>query len=428
MRLVPVTNSQKSSDPRLYYKAFVGAKPARSNWRINTMSDSLPSVTTEREWAAFAAIDWADQKHFWRLVPADSQHAEQGEWDNTPEAVEVWATALERRFGGRPIAVCLEQKRRALVYMLAKYAHLVLFPVHPTTAARYRETFCTSGAKSDPSDSASLLDLLVRHRERLSPLQPDTTETRLLQFLVERRREVVDEKTAQSNRLTDCLKLYFPQILRWFDDVASPLVGALLERWPSLQDLRRAHPGTLSKFFHEQNCRGEERIHERIAQLVADHPEAPLFDSLPGAGKALVPRLIVAFGTRRERYESAYQMQCYSGIAPVKEASGKTEWVHFRFTCPKFLRQTFHEFAGHSIGKSEWAKAYYEHLTKDEKKSHHAAVRSLAYKWIRIIFRCWKDGKPYDEQVYQNSLRRRGSLLGGALSSATAVGWKAVAG
>src|SRR5664280_2923095 len=184
-----------------------------------------------------------------------------------PEAVEVWATALERRFGGRPIAVCLEQKRGALVYMLAKYAHLVLFPVHPTTAARYRETFCTSGAKADPSDTASLLDLLVRHRERLRPLEPDTAQTRLLQLLVEQRREVVDQKTAQSNRLTDCLKLYFPQILRWFDDVASPLVGALLERWPSLQDLRRAHPGTLSKFFHEQNCRGEERIHERIAAI-----------------------------------------------------------------------------------------------------------------------------------------------------------------
>ena len=82
------------------------------------MSESLPSVTTEREWAAFAAIDWAGQKHFWRLVSADSRHAEQGALDNTPEAVEVWATALERRFGGRPIAVCLEQKRGAVVYML----------------------------------------------------------------------------------------------------------------------------------------------------------------------------------------------------------------------------------------------------------------------------------------------------------------------
>ena len=102
--------------------------------------------------------------------------------ENTPEAVEVWAASLHRRFEGRPIAVCLEQARGALIYMLSKYAHLVLFPVHPTTAARYRETFCTSGAKDDPNDTASLLDLLLRHRERLRQLQPDTVETRMLQF------------------------------------------------------------------------------------------------------------------------------------------------------------------------------------------------------------------------------------------------------
>lgn len=436
------------------------------------MSEPMPLAKSEPEWAAFAAIDWADQKHFWRLVPAGSQHPEQGELENTPEAVEVWAAALQQRFGGRPIAVCLEQARGALVYMLSKYAHLVLFPVHPTTAARYRETFCTSGAKADPSDTASLLDLLLRHRERLLPLQPDTVETRLLHFLVEERRRMVNEKTRASNRLTDCLKLYFPQVLRWFDDVDTPVVGDLLERWPSLAELRHAHPGTLRKFLQEHNCRSAERNQERIdaiyvavpattdaavleagaltarglvallrtlrqhiaeldrriAQLVEAHPEAQLFASLPGAGPVLVPRLIVAFGTRRERYESAYQVQCYSGIAPVKEASGKTSWVHFRRACPKFLRQTFHEFALHSIGQSEWAAAYYEHLRKDEKKGHHAAVRSLAYKWIRIIFRCWKDGKPYDEEVYLTSLRRRGSQLGAALASATSQGWQTVAG
>ena len=232
------------------------------------MSESL-TVASEPEWAAFAAIDWADQKNFWRLIPAGSQRQEQGELENTPEAVEVWAWAatLHQRFGGRPIAVCLEQSRGALVYMLAKYAHLVLFPVHPTTAARYRETFCTSGAKADPSDTASLLDLLLRHRERLRQLRPDTTETRLLQFLVEARRRTVDEATRQSNRLTDCLKLYFPQILRWFGDVASPLVGDLLKRWPTLDELQRAHPGTLHKFFHQHNCRGEERIQERIQSI-----------------------------------------------------------------------------------------------------------------------------------------------------------------
>ena len=437
-----------------------------------TDSDSLPSARPEPDWAAFAAIDWADRKHFWRLIPVGSQHQEEGELENTPEAVEVWAASLQQRFGGRPIAVCLEQSRGALIYMLTKYAHLVLFPVHPTTAARYRETFCPSGASDDPSDTASLLDLLLRHRERLRQLQPDTVETRLLQFLVEQRRGTVDEKTRQSNRLTDCLKLYFPQILHWFDDVTSPLVGALLERWPSLQQLQRAHPGTLRKFFHEHNCRSAERIQERItaiyqatpatqdeavleagsltarglvallatlhchiavlderiAQLVASHPDGALFASLPGAGAALVPRLIVAFGSRRERYDDAYQVQCYSGIAPVKEASGKTQWVHFRRACPKFLRQTFHEFASHSIAQSEWANSYYRHLREDKKKSHHAAVRALAYKWIRIIFRCWKDGKLYDEQAYQQSLRRRQALLGALVAPTTHVRWKTTAG
>jgi len=426
------------------------------------MSESLISAASEPEWAAFAAIDWADQKNFWRLVPAGSQRYEQGELENTPEAVEAWAVALQQRFGGRPIALCLEQSRGALVYMLTKYPHLVLFPVHPTTAARYRETFAPSGAKSDPSDTASLLDLLLRHRERLTPLQPDTVETRLLHFLVEQRRQTVDEKTCQSNRLTACLKLYFPQILGWFDDVTTPLVGDLLERWPTLEQLQRAHPGTLRRFFHEHNCRTEKLIEERIAaiyqaipatrdqavleagrmmtgglvaflaalrshiavfderiaELVLAHPDGALFASLPGAGPVLVPRLIAAFGTRRDRYQNADEMERYSGIAPVKKASGKTERICFRLACPKFLRQTFHEFASHSIGQSEWAKAYYEHLRNDEKKDHHAAVRSLAFKWIRIIFRCWKDGKPYDEQVYLNSLRRRGSLLGGALTLA----------
>jgi transposase len=383
------------------------------------MSDSLPSVSSEREYAGFAAIDWADQKNFWRLRPAGSHREEHGELENTPEAVEVWAASLYERFGGRPIAICLEQSRGALVYMLIKYPHLVLFPVHPTTAARYRETFCTSGAKDDPSDTTSLLDLLMRHRERLRPLEPDTTETRLLQFLVEERRTMVDEKTRQNNRLIDCLKI-------------TARIAAIYQAVPATRDAavcegaRIMARGLVAVIATLRNNIAE--LDRRIGEVVATHPETSLFDSLPGAGKALVPRLIVAFGTRRERFASAGEMQRYSGIAPVTKASGNSRQVFFRHACPKFLRQTFHEFALHSIGQSQWAKAYYLHLQNDEKKGHHAAVRSLAYKWIRIIYRCWKDGKPYDEQIYLQSLSRRGSLLGRALAAATSAGWKSVAG
>src|SRR4051794_5524112 len=115
------------------------------------MSDAWTTAPSEPEWAAFAAIDWADQKNFWRLLPAGSRRSEAGEFENTPEAVDAWAADLQQRFGGGPIAVIVEQSRGALVYMLTKYPQLVLFPVHPSTAAGYRQTFASSGAKSDPS-------------------------------------------------------------------------------------------------------------------------------------------------------------------------------------------------------------------------------------------------------------------------------------
>jgi transposase len=419
----------------------------------------------EQEFAAFAAIDWADQKHFWRLVPADSQNAPQsGELQNTPEAVAAWVAELATRFGGRAIAVCLEQSRGSLVYMLMKYPHLVLYPVPPATSARYRAAWYPSGAKSDPSDAALLLELVTQHRDRLRRLAPDTPETRLLQMLAEQRRTAVDDKTGLSNRLTARLKLFFPQMVRWFPDVDAAIVCALLKRWPTLQDLQRAHPGTLRKFFHAQNCRSEQLIQsrieaiyqaqpatgdpaileagaldvqqlatqidvlraniaeldERIAKRYSEHPDSSLYASLPGAGPVLRPRLLAAMGTDRNRYTDAEDMQKLSGIAPVTGRSGNTNFVAFRRACPKFLRQTFHEFAAHSIAKSAWARACYDQK-RQAGKDHHAAVRVVAFKWIRIIYRCWRDRQPYDEQKYLDALQRRHSPL-------TAAQWQSIAG
>ena len=103
-------------------------------------------------------------------------------------------------------------------------------------------------------------------------------------------------------------------------------------------------------------------------------------------------------------------MQTYSGIAPVIKRSGKQCWTHWRWNCPKFLRQTFHEFAKNSIPQSAWAKAYYE-LQKQRGKGHNAAIRALAFKWIRILHRCWKERRPYDENQYLQALKQHGSAL-----------------
>jgi len=151
-------------------------------------------------------------------------------------------------------------------------------------------------------------------------------------------------------------------------------------------------------------------LDRQIEQAALAHPDFAIFDSFPGAGPVLAPRLLAAFGSQRDRYQSAAEIQQFSGIAPVLVRSGKTAWVHYRWACPKFLRQTFQKWAGHSIGFCDWARAYYEQQ-RIRGAGHHAAVRALAFKWIRIAFRCWKDRVPYDDSRYLQSLRQRGSPL-----------------
>ena len=374
--------------------------------------------------------------------------------EHTPEAVASWVTQLLQRFGGGPIALALEQSRGALLAMLTDYEGLVIYPVNPATVAGMRRAFFPSGAKDDPPDAALLLDLLTRHRDRLRPLQPDTVEMRTLQFLVEERRQFVNEKTRQKNRLTAQLKLYYPQVLAWFDDIDTELVEEFLRRWPTLEGLQRARPATVLRLLERHHSRSRRRnqqrleamrearpatrdeavaaaasaaigtllglirvlrqgigeLDEKIRQITARQEDFAVFDSFPAAGPALAPRLLAAFGTRRERFAAAAQMQAYSGIAPVTQRSGRHEVTRFRWGAPKFLRQSFHEFAAFSTRQSIWARAYYEQQ-RARGKSHHCAVRSLAFKWIRILFRCWQDGTPYDEGRYLQALARRGSPL-----------------
>jgi hypothetical protein len=147
-----------------------------------------------------------------------------------------------------------------------------------------------------------------------------------------------------------------------------------------------------------------------IAQRAQSHPDFALFQALPGAGPVFAPRLLVAFGEPRERYAAAAERQKYAGIAPVTERSSKKSWVHWRLQCPKFLRQTFVEWAAESIRHSFWARVY-DQQQRDKGKAHQAAVRALAFKWIRSLFRCWQDRTPYDESVYLHALNSRGSSL-----------------
>jgi transposase len=417
------------------------------------------------EFAAYIGWDWADSKHVLQLRSAHSRVVERIELTHQPEVLLAWVASVQKRFGGQPIAIAIEQTRGAVVHALMSYHFLVLYPVNPKTLATYRQTFRLGGAKDDPDDAACLRELVELHRDRLRAWVPDDVQTRQLALLVEHRRTLVDEQTALTNRLTSLLKLYYPQALDWMGELNTKLACAFLGRWPELVLVQAESPKKLRQFYAEHNCRGKELVEKRlkeisqaqslttdpavikatavmvqatarqlqvliasiaelqqqIDELFVTHPDYELFHSFPGAGPVLGPRLLTAMGANRNRYVAAVEVQQFAGLAPVTERSGKSLWVHWRMACPKFTRQSFHEFARLSLQQSPWARAYYEQQRQRGKK-HHTAIRALAYRWLRIIYRCWKDRVPYSEDVYQQSLLRRQSPLAQALRQTGAAG------
>lgn len=429
-----------------HYKPFAAGLPAMAACPMKTNAD----------YAAYVGLDWADRSHQVCLRVAGSDRDEQLQIASSPEALHGWARALHARFPGGTIAVAVEQSRGPVIYALSMHAHLELFPVNPAIAAKYREAAnAASGAKDDPLDACLQCELVRMHRDWLRPLVPLPAATRELLLLVEARRSLVEQRTAYCHQLKATLKAYYPQALQLIgDDLSTPLAAAFLRRWPSLAAVQRARGRTLHDFYRTHQVRSAEVIEQRLevvrsavpltddpailqtqtllvrallAQLAAlrpsireydqrisacfaRQPDAALFASFPGAGAQLAPRLLVAFGPDRERYPSATSVQKYTGIAPVTVRSGNTCVTHWRWHCPTFLRQSFHEFARCSVGQSRWARAYY-HLQLQRGKTDQQAFRALAYKWQRIMFRCWQNRTLYDESVYLASLRHRGSSL-----------------
>jgi transposase len=409
---------------------------------------------SQEEFAAFVGLDWADAKHDICLQATGTERREFLILEHRPEAIDAWVQTLRTRFNGQPVAVCLELNKGPIVSALRQYEFLVLFPVNPLTLAKYREAFTPSRAKDDPTDAELQVELLLKHRDKLTPLTPQSPTMRALAQLVEHRRRVVGDKVRLTNRLTSALKNYFPHVLQWFPDKDTVIFCDFLSRWPTLKAAQLARRSTLEGFFRAHHVRAADVIDSRIQaiksamalttddgvitpnvllvqaliaqlrvtlQAIADfdtaiaqraqaHPDFPLFDALPGAGAVFAPRLLVAFGEQRERFTSAEELQKYAGIAPVTERSGKKSWVHWRLQCPTFLRQTFVEWAAASTRHAFWAQVYYQQQ-REQGKAHQAAVRALAFKWIRILYRCWQDRTPYEESVYLQALKRRSAPL-----------------
>ncbi len=404
------------------------------------------------EWVALVGVDWGDQKHAYTIESRDGTRRS-GTLGSSAEEVHDWMREIRERYPAGTIVVALEQGCSSLIYALAQYEYIAIVPINPRASKSYRDSLRLSGASDDPSDAALICEFAVKHLSALRIWQPEDAATRELRMLAEHRRSLVDQHTAATHALSAALKNFFPQSLPWFGGETSKLLLAALKLWPTLVELQRATPAELEQFLRTNRCRkvaarvsalrklldsavpllrdevalaGWSRYAQAQIALIEvldaqiaiydqamsvawdDHPDREIFASLPGAGAVLAPRLAVAFGTDRTRYTDPSELQCYSGIAPVVEQSGKYRRVHARWGYPKFLRQTFHEFAKASIPKSSWAKAVYQQQ-RQRGALHHEAIRTLAFRWIRILFRLWMNHTPYDEQLHVERLTREQS-------------------
>lgn len=405
------------------------------------------------DYSVLIGVDWSSQSHAIALQTSSSPRLELEVVGSDPKAVAAWVENLRKRFPNQRIGLCVELSKGAFITQLGAYEFIDIYPLNPVTSARFRQAFKPSGAKDDLPDAVRHLKILRQHREELKLWKAPSPQDLRLQILCEKRRKLVALQVDLRNSLMAALRDYFPQALELAgSDLASPLACAFLQKWPDLLSLQRAKPSTVRKFYYAHGCRHSERIEKRlqtieqavaitrdpsliepcvlfmksivsqlrvlaesisridkeIADAFREHPDYTLWSSFPGAGPALAPRLAVAWGCDRERYDSARDMQNFSGTSPVRSASGKRNIVFRRYHRPRFLHQSFWEFAKHSANHCSWARTYVEHQVERGKR-RSTAYRSLAFKWQRIMFACWKNSTPYDDTVYQEALKRSGS-------------------
>src|SRR5258705_2084610 len=224
------------------------------------------------QYAAYLGIDWADKKPDLCLVEGATGKQTKQVLAHTPQAIAEYFTNLRRRYPEQLLAVGLEQSRGPLLFALLQYDFLVLYPLNPTTLAKYREAFSPSRAKDDPTDAAYAAELLMNHSDRLKTWQPDDDQTRTLRHLVEQRRLLIGDRTRINNRMTSLLKCYFPQVLTWFPELTTVLVCDFLARWPALERLEKVKRTTLLNFFRAHHSVRTDTLEKRVVAIKASVP------------------------------------------------------------------------------------------------------------------------------------------------------------
>jgi transposase len=405
--------------------------------------------------AHFGGLDWGDRNHVLVVTAEGGAVRLRMPASQSAEGIGQLVVALQGVPGLKGVAI--ETKRHLLVDALYK-AGITVYPINPKLSHYWGECVSVNGIKDDARDAWTLAHGLSLYHRQLRPLTLDDPQMQLLAQLCDQEQRLIADRTALVCQLEAVLKQYFPAILPWFRDWATPGPWNFLQAFPTAQALAKATKQKLCGWFKTHKMRltplrleqierrkevlglaadepmaqvlalrattlaaqlnalerGIREHRQRIEALYAQQKQAELFDSLPAAGPKLAPRLMCIFNNCAERYDSASGICEVAGSAPVTQQSGRTTHVRFRRACNKLYRNVMHHYAWVSLRFCKWARVYYRRCI-EAGQNNAQALRNLANKWIKIIYRMCCENKKYDEARYIEALRKHGSPIAARL-------------
>ena len=386
----------------------------------------------------FTGIDWAAENHAVCVMDAGGKIAAQFTIEHSADGIATLIRRLARHGMAGDMPVAIERPDGRLVDLLLEAGHPVV-PVKPNAIKAWRNGEVLSGAKSDAGDAAVIAEYLRLRAHKLKAAAPYSDETKALRTVVRTRGDLVEMRVAATNQLSALLDAHWPGAKAIFADVESPISLEFLTRYPTPASARHLGEKRMTAFCAKHGYSGRRTAAQLLARLrhapagatgealteglrdavlaaagvltalnasvknldrstaahLGEHPDSAIFTSLPRSGQINAAQVLAEWGDARQAYEHPDSVAALAGCTPVTKESGKHRAVHFRWACNKRFRAAITTFADNSRHASPWAAKIYNDA-RASGKDHPHAVRVLARAWIRVIWRCWLDGVPYD--------------------------------
>jgi len=386
----------------------------------------------------FAGLDWGSVEHAACVIDEQGTVVAQLDVKHTAEGLQKLLAQLARFSPDQKLPIAIERPSGVVVDTLVDAGHPVV-PIHPNALKACRPRYRAAGGKSDPGDAYILADVLRTDGHRFRPLRPLSDEVRALRATVRTRDDLVAERVAVANQLRALLDSFWPGAVAIFRDIDSPIALDFLESYPTPARAKSLGPKRMARFLARNGYSGRrssaellERLRsapaglagpleqeakgvavldlvavlrtlvERIRRLTSaiEHAVAQLSAgqvvmSFPRAGKLNAAQIVAELGDDPERFLTEDQLAAEAGVAPVTHASGKSRGVVFRYACNKRLRRAITTWASNSRHSSPWAASVYARA-RARGCDHPHATRILARAWVRVLWRCWRDGTPYE--------------------------------